>query len=350
MPSRLSNNIMQWYKANARDLPWRKTEDPYKIWVSEIMLQQTTVNAVIPFFERWMSEYPTLRHVAQAPIRKILKSWQGLGYYQRAKNLHKAAKIICKQFKGCLPNEASRLKDLPGFGSYTTGAVLSIAFDQRHPIIDANVRRVFMRLLALPGLAVASQDKAIIGYLEKIMPNKGVKIFNQALMELGALVCRSSEPLCIACPVREYCLAYAKGLQEVIPERKKKFIQDVKVVIAIIKKNDKFFIQKRPSSGLFADLWEFPGGKIEPKENARQALAREIREELNVEVKYAKPLFELKQFYTQFRAHLNVWSCEVNPLPKEDSNHKWVKFPQLHHFPMPSGSARIIDLLRVKKE
>lgn len=338
--------LITWYEKNARDLPWRCTRDPYKIWIAEVMLQQTTVNAVIPFYERWMKVFPDVESVAQAPLQKILNMWQGLGYYQRAKNIQKAARMMCEKFDGKIPSNLEDIKQLPGFGPYTVGAVLSIAFEQRRPIIDANVRRVMMRYLALEGFAEASFDPQILEFLEKMMPEKRNNIFNQALMELGALVCRNKESLCLVCPLKRGCQAYAKGLQEIIPTPKKRMMIDVEVAIGLIQKDDFYFIQKRPSKGLFADLWEFPGGKVEKGEIPQAALARELKEELKVAVASAQKLFEVEQFYTQFRAKLHVFDSQVHPQPVFDRTHKWVKLKHLNNYPMPSGSARIVDKLQ----
>ena len=309
------------------------------------MLQQTTVNAVIPYYERWLKIFPDIESVAKAPLPKILKVWQGLGYYQRAKNLQKSAQIMCQKYDGEIPGSAEELKELPGFGPYTVGAVLSIAFDQRQPIIDANVRRVVMRQQATEGYADSSQDSKILKFLGKVMPVKGNDIFNQSLMELGALICRNREPLCIVCPVRAQCLAYAKGLQEIIPILKERIIKDIDVVIALIKRDGMYLIQKRPSHGLFADLWEFPGGKIENGETAHQAVCREVQEELNAAVASAKHLFNVRQFYTQFRANLQVWDCQLSAYPKIGTTRKWVRLAGLNKYPMPSGSAKILDRL-----
>src|SRR3989338_7906402 len=175
-----ARTLNSWYRKNARPLPWRETADPYKIWISEVMLQQTTVNAVIPYYQKWIRVFPTVWHVARAPLRKILKYWQGLGYYTRAKNIHRSAKIICTTHQGSIPCDADQLKKLPGFGPYTVGAVLSIAFDKRAAIVDANVRRVFMRLLALEGFADTSKDPAILEFLDAVMPKKNLRTFNQA--------------------------------------------------------------------------------------------------------------------------------------------------------------------------
>ncbi|MFA5059981.1 MAG: A/G-specific adenine glycosylase [Candidatus Omnitrophota bacterium] len=343
-----SKRLISWYKKESRDLPWRHTSDPYKIWISEIMLQQTVVNAVIPYYKRWIKEFPSVEDVAKASLQKILKSWQGLGYYSRARNIHKTAKIICEKFKGRIPDTYDQLRSLPGFGPYTTGAVLSIAFNKRFPIIDANVRRVIMRQLALKGFADTSHDKKILRFLEEIMPQREMNIFNQALMELGALVCRSKEVLCNVCPVKEQCRAYKKGIQEIIPTPKLKNIKKIDVAVAIIKRGDKYFIQKRPSKGLLADLWEFPGGKIEKGETPSIALIREMKEELSLSVRSTKYLFKVAHFYTQFRVRLHVFLCHPEAFPRGDSTHKWVSSSQFQQFPMPSGSAKIVDKLHKK--
>jgi len=341
-PTSFSGDLTRWYAKNARRLPWRETRDPYKIWVSEIMLQQTTVNAVIPYYEKWITIFPTIKDLSKAPIEKILKVWQGLGYYQRAKNLHKAAGIICAEHKGQLPKDPEQLRKLPGFGPYTTGAVASIAFDLPRTIIDANVRRVVMRVLALDGYANTSQDQRIEEFLQKAIPRKNAGTFNQALMELGALVCRNREPLCLLCPVKAHCAAYAKGIQEIIPKPKKKIIQDLDVAIGILQRGNKYLIQKRPPKGLLADLWEFPGGKIEKGETPQEALKREFKEELDIDIAASRHLMNVRHFYTQFRVNLHVFHCQPKSYPTPHNLRKWLPINKLAEYPMPSGSAKIV--------
>ena len=336
---------MRWYNEHHRDLPWRKTSDPYKIWISEIMLQQTTVNAVIPYYERWIKEFPTVHRTAKAPLEKILKLWQGLGYYSRARNIHKSAQVICAEHQGKIPGTKEHLKKLPGFGPYTVGAVLSIAFDQREPIIDANVRRVVMRQLAIQGAADRSHDVKIFKFLDDVMPTCGNNIFNQALMELGALVCRNREPICTICPVRKNCLAYKKNIQEIIPTPKKKIIKKLDVSIGVLRKNNKFYIQKRSSKGLLADLWEFPGGKIEKGETPEDAVHREIMEEVGIKIKSVKPFMNLVHFYTDFKIYLNVFWAEPKDEILLNKERKWVNLKSLLKYPMPSGSAKIVEVL-----
>ncbi|MBI5415548.1 MAG: A/G-specific adenine glycosylase [Candidatus Omnitrophica bacterium] len=339
-------DLINWYQKHARRLPWRQTRDPYKIWVSEVMLQQTTVNAVIPYYGKWIKIFPTIETVAGAPVQKILKVWQGLGYYQRAKNFHKAAQIICTQYRGQLPRDPEKLRTLPGFGPYTTGAVASIAFDLPYTIIDANVRRVVMRLLALDGYADTSQDQRIEEFLQKSIPRKNAGTFNQALMELGALICRNRGPLCLLCPVKNHCAAYQKGIQEIIPKPKKKIIQDLDVAIGILQRGDKYLIQKRPSKGLLADLWEFPGGKIEKGETPQEALKRELKEELDIDITTSRHLMNVQHFYTQFRVNLYVFHCRPKSYPHHHASRKWLPINKLTEYPMPSGSAKIVARLQ----
>ena len=337
------NNLLRWYAKNARDLPWRRTRDPYKIWISEIMLQQTTVQTVIPYYEKWIKMFPVIQRVASAPLSRVLKAWQGLGYYQRARNIQKTAKIICSQYGAKIPSTREDLKKLPGFGPYTSASVLSIAFDQRVPLIDANVRRVGMRLMALQGYVETKKDKDIFEFLENVLPDKNLRFFNQALMELGALVCRSAEPLCLLCPVKSFCLVHKKGLQDIIPILRPRAIEKIEAVCAIIESNNRYFIQKRPPQGLLADLWEFPGGKIEKKETPKQALGRELKEEIGARLIAAKHWTNIKHSYTKFQVRLFVWNCRVEPKPIADKNHKWVKLGELEKYPMPSATARIVE-------
>jgi len=343
---KFSKLLNKWYSHNARSLPWRETKDPYKIWISEIMLQQTTVNAVIPYYKKWIKEFPSVNHVACAPLEKILKSWQGLGYYTRARNIHAASKIIVHDFDCKIPKDPQKLKKLPGFGPYTVGAVLSIAYNLQFTIIDANVRRVFMRILAIEGQATTTHDPVIRIHLEKILPKRNTGNFNQALMELGALLCRSQNPLCLQCPVNGLCKAYKKGIQEITPASKKMEYKDLDVAIGILKKGSKFFIQQRPAKGLLADLWEFPGGKLEPHENKQKALARELKEECDVTIEESQHFMDTIHFYTNHRVKLHVYFCKSKKYPTQGDRKKWVSLKEMLHYPMPSGSAKIVNKLK----
>lgn len=344
---KFQERLLHWYSRNQRKLPWRETKDPYKIWVSEIMLQQTTVQTVIPYYRKWFTLFPDIKALSQAPLQKVLKAWEGLGYYLRAKNLCRASQIIMEKHKGRIPETYQSLGSLPGFGPYTTAAVLSFAFNKPYPVMDANIRRVLMRLKGLNLEANPSVDKNLKPFLLSLfLPGKS-SLFNQAFMELGALVCRPHNPSCLVCPFQEFCRAYQEGTQEVIPKPKKRNFHKIEAVLGIITQNDHYLIQKRPSQGLMADLWEFPGGKINRGETPAQALKREIKEELGVEIKKKKFLTRVTHSYTQFRVTLHAFLCTLKGTPDTHiQTVRWVTLEEFENYPFPSGSVKIIEFLR----
>lgn len=307
------------------------------------MLQQTTVGAVLPYYERWLKIFPDVRALAAAPLQKVLKAWQGLGYYARARNLRAAARIIVAEHGGRFPRDPKTVRGLPGFGPYTTAAVLSLAFGEPLPVIDANVRRVVMRLARIYGRAGSDKDTSIMEHILAVFPPKRPGAFNQAMMELGALVCRPRSPQCLLCPVTAFCAAYEAGDQEVIPSPAKRSSRNIEAVVAVIEKSGKLLLQKRPPAGLLAGLWEFPGGKREPGESPEEALAREVREELGVEVRKAHPLVTVRHSYTEFRVTLHAFACAIAGEPKTDPKRlRWVAPKDLRRYPVPSGTARIL--------
>lgn len=342
--------LLSWYKAQHRNLPWRKTRNPYKIWISEVMLQQTTVQAVIPYYREWLKIFPDIKTLAYSPLEKVLRAWQGLGYYQRAKNLHKASKIIVNRYRAKIPQNYEALRELPGFGPYTTAALLSFAFGKRIPLLDANVRRVLLRLAGIQDEAHPKNDKSLLEFLTPYLPQKNVDLFNQGLMELGALICKVRNPLCLLCPITPFCIAYKKGLQEFIPRPRKRKYHKIEAVVAVVKNGQKYLVQKRPSSGLLADLWEFPGGKRQPGERLEDALRREIKEELGTEVSKEKFLIKVKHAYTQFQVTLFAFECSLKRKPELKRNvQRWVTLKALRQYPFVSGSAKIIDFLEKRK-
>lgn len=349
MPSPFSKEfvrrLLAWYKIHHRRLPWRRTRDPYRIWISEVMLQQTTVEAVLPYYRRWLKQFPDLKILARAPLSRVLKSWQGLGYYQRARNLRAAARRVVRDYSGRLPRSYEGLAGLPGVGPYTAAAVLSLAYGLAMPVVEANVRRVMMRLMRLRGQASAGLDKKLEEQLKKIIPPGQAGLFNQALMELGALVCRPASPRCLACPVAVFCQAYGQGEQEVIPEPRKREIRQLTAVVAVIRRDGKVLIQKRPEKGLLAGLWEFPGGKLRPGETPEKALRREIKEELGIVLKSMTFLARVKHAYTKYVVDLHAFLAEPTEKPQLTSRRRWVRPAELRRYPFPSGSARIVDRL-----
>lgn len=346
-----NKKLLRWYSAHHRELPWRKSRDPYKIWVSEVMLQQTTVKTVLPYYRKWIKLFPDVVSLSRAQPQKVLKAWQGLGYYQRAKNLLRASRIIADKHQGQIPENYQDLRKLPGLGPYTAAAVLSLAFGQPYPVLDANARRVLMRLIRLRGEVSSKNDKTLLQFLKPFFPKKNPGLFNQALMELGALVCRPKNPLCLLCPLGQSCVAFKKGEQEIIPSPKKRRYQRVDAVVAVIGKDGKYLIQKRPPSGLMADLWEFPGGKRKSGETLREALRREVREELSAEVKEEKFILKVEHAYTQFLVSLHVYECRLKSKPLlRKGRHLWVSPRGLKNYPFPSGSAKIVKFLEAKEK
>ncbi len=310
------------------------------------MLQQTTVRAVLPYYEKWMALFPDLPSLARAPLQKVLKAWEGLGYYSRARNLRTSARIIVKDYGGRLPSDVKALRGLPGFGPYTAAAVSSLAFGRPHPVIDANVRRVLMRLTGQEGKATSQIDSLLHDRLLPWFPTRRPGTFNQAMMELGALVCRSRNPACLQCPVREFCRAAREGNQEVIPLRGRLATKKVEAVLAVIWRDGRFLIQKRPPVGLFADLWEFPGGKIKNGETREAALRREVREETGLRIRGIRPLTTVKHAYTCFQVTLHVFSCESEEnRALAPGKYRWVGLRSVRRFPLPSGSVKVVEYL-----
>ena len=310
------------------------------------MLQQTTVPAVIPYFERWLEAFPDVDSLARTPLRQVLREWQGLGYYERARNLHRAAKLVVREHGGSLPGDKDSLRKLPGFGPYTTAAVLSLAFGRPHPVVDANVRRVLMRVLGIRGQAGPQVDRVLLDFLDQVFPAAAPGDFNQAMMELGALVCRSRNPQCLGCPVRGFCRAAREGIQETIPLPRKLSLERIEVVVAVIEKDGRILLQERPAGGLLAGLWEFPGGKVEPGEGLAAALRREIREELGVDITNVRRLTTVRHAYTRFEAILHAYRCRMRGRSlKPGLRRRWVTLKGIRRYPLPSGSVRIVDFL-----
>lgn len=335
----ISTSLLDWYDQNARQLPWRSDISPYRTWVSEIMLQQTQVDTVIPYFERFILRFPDLPSLARASQADVLREWEGLGYYGRARNLHKAAQLLCQEHNCQLPADVEALRRLPGIGRYTAGAIASIAFGIAAPALDANIRRVLSRLLELREPAGSPAGEKILWeaagrFLSQHRPGD----HNQALMELGALVCTPKAPGCQRCPLSGECLAYAHGSQNDLPARAEKpAVPHFIVTAAVIQQGDKVLVAQRPQGGLLGGLWEFPGGKLETSDPDLPAcLRREIREELGVEVCVGQSLGVFRHAYTHFRITLHAFACSQPPgedIPVSEAV-RWVTPSELAGFPM----------------
>lgn len=272
-----ARRLTEWYEREQRDLPWRRTRDAYSIWVSETMLQQTRVETVIPYYFAFLEKFPTVTALADADFEEVAKLWQGLGYYSRARNLHKAAQVIERDFGGRVPDDLETFRSLPGVGPYTAGAVMSIAFDRSAPAVDGNVLRVITRYLGIrEPIELPSTKKAVTDHVDFWLQSERPRSFTQALMELGAMVCIPKRPRCEECPIRDNCVARAEDLTEVIPARKPKAAKrEVDVFAFWLESNGYVLMQKRPDEGLLAGMWQLPAVETLPKSGNAELLARE---------------------------------------------------------------------------
>ncbi|MCJ7586154.1 MAG: A/G-specific adenine glycosylase [Anaerolineales bacterium] len=335
----LSDNLLRWYSTHARALPWRDHPNPYAVWVAEIMLQQTRVETVIPYFERWMRRFSTVHDLAAASEQEVLTVWEGLGYYSRARNLHRAAQIVVCEHGGELPSDIPTLRRLPGIGRYTAGAIASIAYGLDEPTLDGNLRRVFARLFDVHEPADLSVGEKILWKLAaEHLPHGRAGDYNQAIMDLGATVCTPHAPDCAACPLSGLCLAYALGVREERPVLKPKpATPHHTVTAAIIERDGKYLLARRPQKGLLGGLWEFPGGKVEAGESLESALHREIHAELGMAIRVGAPFGIYRHAYTHFRFTLHAFLCYPNgdePRALEAGELSWVSPSELSAYPM----------------
>ena len=305
--------LLAWYRRAARDLPWRRTRDPYAIWVSEIMLQQTRVETVKPYYRAFLGRFPTVEALASAPLDDVLAAWSGLGYYRRARLLHRAAQAIVERHGGKLPAEAAALAELPGFGPYTTAAVASIAFGLPEACVDGNVARVLARWTCTEG---DPREPAALARYRKlaaaIVPAGEAGDFNQAMMELGATLCGPGEPACLACPVAKGCLARASGRQREIPARRKAKERPVlALAAAYAERGGKVLLARRGDEGLFASMWELPTAELAPGDEPREALALVLRERLGLRVAPGEALGTVEQTLTHRELKLALYRVEL---------------------------------------
>jgi A/G-specific adenine glycosylase len=343
--------LLSWFAENARDLPWRRTPDPYAIWISEIMLQQTRVQAVVPYYERFLERFPAVERLARARLDTVLKLWEGLGYYSRARNLHAAAKEIVARFDGHLPTTREKLLTLPGIGRYTAGAIASIAFGKREPVVDGNVTRVLCRIFRIEGgpkdLAIQKRIWTIAGQL---VPEGHAGQFNQAMMELGSEVCRPRRPRCHECPVSQVCGARLHNEQDSLPTRvPKKQLPCYTVAVGVIYRDGRILIDKRKPEGLLGGLWEFPGGKKRRGESLEAALRREVREELAISIRVGPLLAVVGHAYSHFRVHIHAFECTYlsgEPRCIACDDFKWVRPSDLGRYAFPAANHKIIEILR----
>lgn len=343
--------LVNWYNLHQRILPWRTAPSPYATWISEIMLQQTQVATVIDYFLRFIAQFPTVQHLAKADLQQVLKLWEGLGYYSRARNLHKAARYVVDHFNGQLPQTFDDLQTIPGIGPYTAAAIASIAFQQPIPVVDGNVFRVYARLTQLSDdIRLPKTRQLIFNQLTPIINTFSPREFNQAMMELGALICTPKNPQCNQCPMQSHCGAAANQTQTQFPYKSKlKPSPHYHIAVALIfNSENKILIAKRDESQMLGGLWEFPGGKQEANESLEETAIREVKEETNLTIESLQHLTAIRHTYSHFSITLTAFLAQIAPtsspliLPRE---HHWISADDLSKFPFPTANKKIIDAL-----
>ncbi len=350
--------LLPWFEAHARDLPWRGQKNAYKTWISEVMLQQTQMERGVSYFLRWMERFPSIEAVANAHEEDILHAWEGLGYYSRARNIHKAAKIICEKHGGVFPSDVEQIRALPGIGPYTTGAIASMAFGHELPCIDANVERVLARMFDIDTPVkqepAASRIRALALELALAVPRHKVGTHNEAMMELGALVCRK-KPLCQQCPVSHLCESHRLNISQERPvPGKRAAITPLMVVTGVLRVGQKIFVQKRLPQGAWGNLWEFPGGRIEEGESPEQAIVREFKEETGFDVRIVQKYGIIKHGYTTYRITLHCFELalveskidhEPQPNLTAATAHAWATLEDIAKLALPAAHRKLADML-----
>lgn len=365
---RLVSKLLAWYDVNKRTLPWRghASRSAYAVWVSEIMLQQTRVETVIPYFEKWMRLFPNIRALADASEQDVLNAWEGLGYYSRARNLHKAAKIVAEQYNGEMPRDLDELRKLPGIGRYTLGAIASIAFGMDVAALDGNIKRVYARIFDISEPVDSTAGEKLLWQLaDEYLPKGRAGDYNQALMDLGATICVPKNPRCLICPVMKLCQARQNGTQNERPVLlPKKDVPHYVNAAAVIIKRGNVLLAQRPSKGLLAGMWEFPNGRVNG--DPAKGLPNALKTGYNLKVKVHrglraerrdsdrlsgsrsanKPetLGAVEHGYSHFSVTVHVFRCELVSISKE-TNLKWVSLKELDSYPMGKIDRQIANMI-----
>ncbi len=333
--------LKRWFFSNRRDLPWRQSVSPYAVWVSEVMLQQTQVTVVVPYFKKWMTLFPTISALARAPLDQVIKAWEGLGYYSRARNLHAGAKFLCDYHSGALPNKPDILKKVKGLGPYTVGAILSFAFKQKAAAVDGNVLRVLSRYFCVEEEVDQGKTRQEIETKAfEFLPDKEPWIVMEALIEFGALVCKK-KPLCQECPLQLSCLAKKEGKEGLLPRKKQKVkVTEIYRLVCVITKEDKVLIQKGQKGKIMEGLFEFPYIEVKEKEWTKKEVLRLVQKTFSIQALYKSQLDCVKHGFTRYRALLYPFLLELKTglTPK---NMEWIPRNKLSTLPFSSGHRRV---------
>ena len=348
-----------WFDGARRAMPWREPDgrrDPYRVWLAETMLQQTRVDTATPYFERFVAAYPTVAALAAAPLDDVLVLWEGLGYYSRARNLHRAAQAVVADHGGRVPPTAEAFGGLPGVGPYTTAAVLSLAFGVPLAVLDGNVIRVLARVFAVQDDARAPRTRAALQHAAtQLLDAERPGRWNEAVMELGATVCTPKKPACPLCPLRGVCAAFASGVPEAFPVvSPRKAVPEALVAVALITDEaGRVLMQRRPENVMLGGLWEFPGGKVEPGETPAEACAREVREELGVEVAVGAAVALVDHTYSHLRVRIHAFRCRIaSGVPRTVTGEpmRWLAPDEMAGVAVPRASRKIIAAARAEAQ
>ncbi|MBN2092515.1 A/G-specific adenine glycosylase [candidate division KSB1 bacterium] len=347
------NKLLNFFEKNKRSLPWRENHDPYRVWVSEVMLQQTQVIKVLEYYDKFLIKFPGIFHLASADLQDVLKSWEKMGYYARARNLHKAAQKVVQELNGLIPDRYDDFRKLPGVGDYIAAAVMSIAFNQPYPVVDGNVKRVLARLFLIEEpVNLPASKKIFQETAEALMNHQQPGDYNQAMMELGATICKPQHPKCHECPVSEFCRALESGRQAEFPVALQTApIPEYHLVVGIVQHEERLLLTRRPLNGLLGGMWEFPDGEIESGEALKFACKRMIKEKTNLEVRVETPLTRVRHAYTHFKIVMEVFICRYisgtvqlnGPI-----DYRWLLPEELAQYPLTGANHKFLHLIKKK--
>ncbi len=347
--------LLDWFEKHQRQLPWRATKNPYNIWVAEVMLQQTQVKKVLDYYHRFLSKFPTIIALAQASVQQVLKAWEGLGYYARARHLHQAAQIIAENYDGKIPTTFKEFSTLPGAGNYITAAVLSQAFDAPYAVVDGNVKRVLARLLLIDQpVNGSSSTRMFLEKMDELLDHGHPGAFNQAMMELGAVVCRPDHPQCSQCPIASFCLAFHTGAQNSYPKSiRRRETPTYHIAVGVIHHDGHVLITRRPFDGLLGGLWEFPGGRLKPGESPEQACLRTIKEKTDLEVQINRFVTRVHHAYSHFKIIMDVFDCQMRSGTISlagPAEYRWIDLSELKNFPLHVAVHKFMPLLKAASD
>lgn len=347
----IQTRLIDWYLKNHRKLPWRETGDPYRIWVSEVMLQQTRVSTVLPYYRSFLKRFPTTEELASADLQTVLKIWEGMGYYARARNLHRAARQVVQEYGGTIPGDPELFGKLPGVGEYIASAVLSIAFDLPFAVVDGNVKRVLSRLFGIEEpVNQSSSYKRFKATAQVLLMSKRPGTFNQAVMELGAMICKPRQPICDACPLSSACTAYQQNRVDQYPKRiQRPKTPEYRMAVGIVNKDGRLLITQRKPDGLLGGLWEFPGGRINEENTAEEACVKRVKEAVNLTIEVQEHMIRVRHAYTHFKIVMDVFRCRYAGGRVKLSSavgYRWILPKEIDAYPFHRANHKFIRLLR----